>query len=199
MLAGKANAGKSSLFNLLVKEDRAIVSPVPGTTRDFIETWIDLGGIPVRLYDTAGLRSSDDEVVVYLVDPEDDVPIDELDETKTILVYSKSDRRRVEGALSISSLTGEGVGDLVASIVARLSSGTEALQDDTPVIDSRRQRDSLIACIEALENARASRGQSVDIMALFFQRALEEIGLITGEVTNEELLDTLFSQFCLGK
>ena len=139
------------------------------------------------------------DLVVYLVDPEDDVPIDELDETKTILVYSKSDRRRVEGALSISSLTGEGVGDLVASIVARLSSGTEALQDDTPVIDSRRQRDSLIACIEALENARASRGQSVDIMALFFQRALEEIGLITGEVTNEELLDTLFSQFCLGK
>ena len=216
VLAGKANAGKSSLFNLLVKEDRAIVSPVPGTTRDFIETWIDLGGIPVRLYDTAGLRSSDDEVesegirrsaslmaqadlVVYLVDPEDDVPLDELDEEKTILVYSKSDRRRVEGALSISSLTGEGVGDLVASIVARLSSGTEALQDDTPVIDSRRQRDSLIACIEALENARASRGQSVDIMALFFQRALEEIGLITGEVTNEELLDTLFSQFCLGK
>lgn len=216
VLAGKANAGKSSLFNLLVKEDRAIVSPVPGTTRDFIETWIDLGGIPVRLYDTAGLRSSDDEVesegirrsaslmaqadlVVYLVDPEDDVPLDELDETKTILVYSKSDRRRVEGALSISSLTGEGVGDLVAAIVARLSSGTEALQDDTPVIDSRRQRDSLIACIEALENARASRGQSVDIMALFFQRALEEIGLITGEVTNEELLDTLFSQFCLGK
>ena len=62
VLAGAANAGKSSLFNLLVKEDRAIVSPVPGTTRDFIETWIDLDGIPVRLFDTAGLRSSDDMV-----------------------------------------------------------------------------------------------------------------------------------------
>ena len=112
VLAGAANAGKSSLFNLLVKEDRAIVSPVPGTTRDFIETWIDLDGIPVRLFDTAGLRSSDDmvesegirrsealmddaDLIIYLVDPDDALLPENIDSERTLVVYSKRDKRRM--------------------------------------------------------------------------------------------------------
>ncbi len=124
VLAGSANAGKSSLFNLLTKEDRAIVSEIPGTTRDFIEVWCDFDGIPVRLFDTAGLREGEDivesegirrserliqdaDLVLYLVDPESNETLPEGDE-RYIVIYSKSDKRKREG-LSISSVTGEGI------------------------------------------------------------------------------------------
>ena len=214
VLAGPANAGKSSLFNHLVKEERAIVSPVAGTTRDYIEAWIDLSGLPVHLYDTAGLRESGDEVegegmrrsralmedadlVVYLTDPDNpDVPAD-LDTDRTLVVFSKSDIEHRATSLSFSSVTGEGIGELVNAIRQRI--GSVLLPGDDMVIDSRRQKEGLERCLACLEAARSNRGQSADIMALFFQGALEELALLTGEVTNEELLDTLFSKFCLGK
>lgn len=214
VLAGPANAGKSSLFNHLVKEERAIVSPVAGTTRDYIEAWIDLSGLPVHLYDTAGLRESGDEVegegmrrsralmedadlVVYLTDPDNpDVPAD-LDTDRTLVVFSKSDIEHRATSLSFSSVTGEGIGELVNAIRQRI--GSVPLPGDDMVIDSRRQKEGLERCLACLEAARSNRGQSADIMALFFQGALEELALLTGEVTNEELLDTLFSKFCLGK
>ncbi len=214
VLAGSTNAGKSSLFNLLVKEERAIVSSLPGTTRDFIETWLDLDGIPIRLFDTAGLRESGDEIeaegirrseelikeadlIICLVDPEDENRSVELPADKTIVVYSKSDRKRVEG-LSISSLTGEGVAELLEEVKKRLASGSVTGGSEV-AIDSQRQEACLEDCITCLEQAKANQGCSVDIMALFFQGALENLGYITGEVTTEELLDTLFSKFCLGK
>lgn len=215
VLAGAANAGKSSLFNLLVKEERAIVSSVPGTTRDFIETAVDIAGIPVRLYDTAGLRSSDDEIesegirrsedlmekadlVIYLVDPEENSrPSFDADE-RVLVVYSKRDRKRVEGDLSVSSVTGEGVDELIKVVASRLA-GASSQQESDLVIDSKRQQGYLEACIDCLEKAGHNRDASVDVMAMFFQEALENLGYITGEVTNDELLETLFSSFCLGK
>ncbi len=213
VLAGSANAGKSSLFNLLTKEDRAIVSEIPGTTRDFIEVWCDFGGIPVRLFDTAGLREGEDivesegirrserliqdaDLVLYLVDPESNETLPEGDE-RYIVIYSKSDKRKREG-LSISSVTGEGIDELLTEAVKRLSVSS-SFKDSGVTIDSERQRDAFLKCIEALEAADKDRSASVDIMALYFQSALSAIGTITGEVTNEELLDTLFSRFCVGK
>ncbi len=215
VLAGAANAGKSSLFNLLVKEDRAIVSPVPGTTRDFIETWIDLDGIPVRLFDTAGLRSSDDmvesegirrsealmddaDLIIYLVDPDDVLLPENIDSDRTLVVYSKRDKRRMADDLSISSVTGEGVSELIGEVKERLM-GLSPQEEGGLSIDSERQYSYLLSCIDALESAERSKDAPVDIMAMFFQSALESLGYITGEVTTEDLLDTLFSKFCLGK
>ena len=215
VLAGAANAGKSSLFNLLVKEDRAIVSPVPGTTRDFIETWIDLGGIPVRLFDTAGLRSSDDmvesegirrsealmddaDLIIYLVDPDDALLPEDIDSERTLVVYSKRDKRRMADDLSISSVTGEGVSELIGQVKERLM-GLSPQEEGGLSIDSERQYSYLLSCIDALESAERCKDAPVDIMAMFFQSALESLGYITGEVTTEDLLDTLFSKFCLGK
>ena len=215
VLAGAANAGKSSLFNLLVKEDRAIVSPVPGTTRDFIETWIDLDGIPVRLFDTAGLRSSDDvvesegirrsealmddaDLIIYLVDPDDALLPEDIDSDRTLVVYSKRDKRRMADDLSISSVTGEGVSELIDEVKERLM-GLSPQEEGGLSIDSERQYSYLLSCIDALESAERSKDAPVDIMAMFFQSALESLGYITGEVTTEDLLDTLFSKFCLGK
>lgn len=213
VLAGSANAGKSSLFNLLTKEDRAIVSEIPGTTRDFIEVWCDFNGIPVRLFDTAGLREGEDviesegirrserliqdaDLVLYLVDPESEEAVPAGDD-RYIIIYSKSDKRKREG-LSISSVTGEGIDTLLSEAVEKLSA-TSSFKDSGVTIDSERQRDALLKCIESLEAAAKDREASVDIMALYFQSALSAIGTITGEVTNEELLDTLFSRFCVGK
>lgn len=215
VLAGAANAGKSSLFNLLVKEDRAIVSPVPGTTRDFIETWIDLDGIPVRLFDTAGLRSSDDvvesegirrsealmddaDLIIYLVDPDDALLPEDIDSDRTLVVYSKRDKRRMADDLSISSVTGEGVSELIGQVKERLM-GLSPQEEGGLSIDSERQYSYLLSCIDALESAERCKDAPVDIMAMFFQSALESLGYITGEVTTEDLLDTLFSKFCLGK
>ena len=205
VLAGAANAGKSSLFNLLVKEDRAIVSPVPGTTRDFIETWIDLGGIPVRLFDTAGLRSSDDmvesegirrsealmddaDLIIYLVDPDDALLPEDIDSERTLVVYSKRDKRRMADDLSISSVTGEGVSELIGQVKERLM-GLSPQEEGGLSIDSERQYSYLLSCIDALESAERCKDAPVDIMAMFFQSALESLGYITGEVTTEDLLD----------
>ncbi|MCR5732629.1 MAG: tRNA uridine-5-carboxymethylaminomethyl(34) synthesis GTPase MnmE [Sphaerochaetaceae bacterium] len=213
VLAGSTNAGKSSLFNLLMKENRAIVSSIPGTTRDYIEAWSDIRGIPIRLYDTAGLRESADEVesegikrserlieeadlILYLVDPiERKLPKEKRE--NMIILYSKSDIEKGEG-LSISSQSGEGIEELFDEIEAFLTKGGRKLDDI--VIDSERQRVELASTLETLRTVRAlRRDTSVDVYALYFQSALEGIGAITGEVTNEELLDTLFSKFCVGK
>ena len=213
VLAGSTNAGKSSLFNLLMKENRAIVSAVPGTTRDYIEAWSEIRGIPVRLYDTAGLRDSGDEIesegirrseklmeeadlVLFLVDPTDPkLPEKKMD--NMIVLYSKSDLERSEG-LSISSETGEGIENLFDEIESFLTKGAREL--DEIVIDSERQRDEIRACLETLRAVKAiRRDTSVDVYALYFQSALTSIGTITGEVTGEELLETLFSRFCVGK
>lgn len=213
VLAGQANAGKSSLFNYLVKEDRAIVSSIPGTTRDFIEAWTDFRGMPVHLYDTAGLREGAGEVedegirrarklideadlIVQLVEPgEEAVPVRP---EATIIVRSKSDLSQSGDGLSVSSVTGEGVADLVDAIYSRLMKGA-AIEGGSLVIDSERQRDALLRCAAALEEAKEASGAGADVLALFFQAALEELSSITGELTNEELLDHLFENFCLGK
>ena len=213
VLAGAANAGKSSLFNLLTKENRAIVSPIAGTTRDYIESFTTIHDIPVRLFDTAGLRDSDDliesegikrseklineaDLVLLLLAPGEK---DEITwKTKTIVVRTKSDLEKGEG-LAISTVNGEGISLLLDSIYQELSSKSSESELGAISIDSERQRDGLVRLVEMLKFILSNENESVDILALFFQSALSILGEITGEVTNEELLDTLFSNFCLGK
>ena len=212
VLAGETNAGKSSLFNLLTKEERAIVSPVRGTTRDYLEADTMIHGIPVRLYDTAGLRESDDEIemegirrserlireadlVLYLVAPGDSEEVSW--DTPTITVRTKSDISRGEG-LSVSVKSGEGLDELLDEIKRRLTEGRGDFSSSV-IIDSERQKDALDLLLSQLEFLVSHGDESYDIIALFFQSALSVLGEITGEVTSEELLDTLFSNFCLGK
>ena len=213
VLAGSTNAGKSSLFNLLTKEDRAIVSPIAGTTRDYIEAYTTIMDIPVRLFDTAGLRDSDDviesegikrserlidesDLVILLISPGEEEHI--TWKTKTIVVKSKNDLEKRDG-LAISTLSGEGIGSLIERIHEELLKGCDNSESGGISIDSERQRDLLIKLVEMLRFILSNENESVDIMALFFQSALSILGEITGEVTNEEILDTLFSKFCLGK
>ena len=212
VLAVETNAGKSSLFNLLTKEERAIVSPVRGTTRDYLEADTMIHGIPVRLYDTAGLRESDDEIemegirrserlireadlVLYLVAPGDSEEVSW--DTPTITVRTKSDLSRGEG-LSVSVKSGEGLDELLDEIKRRLTEGRGDFSSSV-IIDSERQKDALDRLLSQLEFLVSHGDESYDIIALFFQSALSVLGEITGEVTSEELLDTLFSNFCLGK
>ena len=212
VLAGETNAGKSCLYKLLTKEERAIVSPVRGTTRDYLEADTMIHGIPVRLYDTAGLRESDDEIemegirrserlirdadlVLYLVAPGDSEEV--LWDTPAITVRTKSDLSRGEG-LSVSVKSGEGLDELLDEIKRRLTEGRGDFSSSV-IIDSERQKDALDRLLSQLEFLVSHGDESYDIIALFFQSALSVLGEITGEVTSEELLDTLFSNFCLGK
>ena len=212
VLAGSTNAGKSSLFNALLKENRAIVSSVAGTTRDYIETQCEMKGIPVRLFDTAGLRLSGDEIekegilrskelmddadlVVYVIAPGEEEPKEKL--ANAIYVHSKSDIAPGEG-ISFSSITGEGLDRVVEAIVGYLSRES-AVTSDVPVIESERQERKLGETIDALRDAEKAKECSVDIIALYFQAALSALSELTGETTSDDILEVLFSSFCLGK
>ena len=222
-LAGKTNTGKSSLFNLFLKEDRSIVSEIHGTTRDYIESWIQVEGIPLLLIDTAGIREAEHPLeaegirrtgaviesaglIVYLVDstagpvPEDDDFIGK-NADRVIPVWHKCDLggdRCPAGYIPVSSLTGRGFDALEREIVKR-TAGTAGRADT--VIDSARQKALLDRAVAALDLVLEGLGSGVplDAVSLDLREALDAIGEITGEVTTADILGTMFSSFCLGK
>ena len=229
VLAGPSNAGKSSLFNFFLKEDRSIVSETKGTTRDFIEAQCSIDGIPVRLYDTAGFRSASqtniDEVelegmkrsrslldaanvIVYMKEsgaPADSEDFEILKDCRTIVVESKHDldpqRKSPEGVISLSTVTGEGFEALCKRIVNLLMADIPQTGDDALVIQSDRQKENLQRCIESLEAARMALSVDLplDIISMDIQEALEALGELTGEVTTDDILDRIFGSFCVGK
>ena len=213
VIAGRTNAGKSSLYNALLKENRAIVSPIEGTTRDYIESNAEIDGIPVRLFDTAGLRATDEEVeaegikrteslmekadlIVYVIDPSSDDTAPE--DPRIIPVYSRLDILSKDDALSFSSVTGEGLDKVISAIAEKLTKDLKETEG-VPSIDSERQRDKLLETVEALEDAERSMEFGFDVVAMYLQSALTSLGELTGVVTGEDVLDRLFSSFCLGK
>jgi len=228
VLAGKTNAGKSSLFNLFLKEDRSIVSDVHGTTRDYLESWISLAGIPVRLFDTAGLRESLDPVeqegirrtsdivqnaalILYLVDGTKGLDKEDRDflerfqgDQRLIPLWNKVDLPEVlplpEGFVSLSAGEGEGFSALEREVEQRILRHGAPLQGDV-VIDSQRQRDLLEKCREALRQTLAGldQGMPLDMVAIDLKDALDALGEITGEVSSADILKTMFSNFCVGK
>ncbi|HAE21706.1 MAG TPA: tRNA uridine-5-carboxymethylaminomethyl(34) synthesis GTPase MnmE [Spirochaetaceae bacterium] len=224
-LAGRTNAGKSSLFNRLLKEERAIVSQQHGTTRDYLEAELDLGGIPVRILDTAGLRESHDPVeregvrrsrllaegadlIVYLADAtvglaaEDEGFLTERPEA--LRVWNKVDDDRAlpapPGWLPLSALDGSGEGALAAALIGRLAGNLERAEPGLR-ISSARQRDALLRCARALGDAEEAlrAGEPADIVALDLATALAALGELSGETTSEDILDSMFSNFCVGK
>ncbi len=218
VLAGATNVGKSSLFNLLVKEERSIVSPYRGTTRDYIEADLEVGGIPIRLYDTAGLRESEDlveregiirterligdaDLVIHLVDSTDIVAVPEENE-RTIVVYSKSDLVQLsEEKLAISAQSGAGVAELLDEVERRLKVNLPHGGEADLVIESERQHQSLIEAQEALERARelVAGDIALDVIAVELNEALELFGELSGAVKRDDILNEIFSSFCVGK
>ncbi len=228
VLAGRTNAGKSSLFNLFLKEDRSIVSDEHGTTRDWLESWVSLGGIPVRLFDTAGLRESDSaveregirrtreildaaDVILYLIagdvgpDAEDLAFLREAQDGRLLVVFTKADLATLGSdlglpSLALSSKTGEGF-DALEDAVKALVPGANRVGSDEPVIDSLRQKNLLDRAIAALDQVKTGTdlGVPLDLIALDVKDALDALGEITGEVTTADVLDHMFSRFCVGK
>lgn len=235
VIVGKPNVGKSSLFNALLKESRAITSAQPGTTRDFIEELIQLDGVPIRLNDTAGLgereagplsdeagqrargRLDKADLALMVIDVSqplgpDDAEIARLVKGKKgIVVLNKSDlnrlvtKKEVEAVapglplISVSAKTGAGIEGLQRLI---LDSGvTRGVEKEPLVITCLRHQEALLHTRQALARAAQSlgKGMALEFIALDIKEALSYLGEITGEVTSEEVLDLIFSQFCLGK
>ncbi len=227
-IAGATNAGKSSLFNTLLRQDRAIVSEIHGTTRDWLEGAASIDGIPVRIFDTAGLRPSEDplekegmrrtrqvmegaDAVVYLVDgtrgatAEDRAVIDDWQGPAPLVrAWNKTDLPGCfpvpDGFLAVSAVTGAGIGGIEAAIAAAALGGAP-VDAGQPLIDSERQRDLLNRGLAAIARFRAARSQGAtpDLLALDVADALDALGEIVGAVTSAEILERMFARFCVGK
>jgi tRNA modification GTPase len=230
-ILGRPNAGKSSLLNQLLGRDRAIVSPIAGTTRDTIEEIANIRGIPVVFIDTAGLRESGDtleiegirrshaalaqaDLILHVLDnseplaPEDARFLTDFSARKRIVVLNKSDLpARLElpsdaaaASVKISCTTGDGIEALKDAIKQRVWSG-EITAEMLEVMISARHRDALRRAREAaFRTATALRENlTLELVALDLRIAVNAVGEVVGKTTTEDLLDSIFSQFCIGK
>ena len=237
-IAGKPNSGKSSLLNLLLNEEKAIVSNIPGTTRDAIEDTIILDGLKFRFVDTAGLRKTDDEIeskgieitktkiskasiLLYLFDINDTTEseiINDLSEfsrqdLSLILVRNKIDLKnksliqlesvlqkcddKVSGFLEISAIQK----NYLDTIKDKLLELNEVSKNDDTIVTNLRHYNSLSNAESALLEIEKgiNKGLSGDLLSIDLRKAIESIGEITGQITNDEMLGNIFSNFCIGK
>jgi tRNA modification GTPase len=234
-LVGRPNVGKSSLLNALLRADRAIVTPVPGTTRDTLEETANLDGIPVVLIDTAGMTESTDPVerlgiersrsalagadlALLVLDSSqpftaDDEQIAALTLDKpTLLIWNKADQGpptppalpqehpHLLGSVATSAATGSGL-PLLAQAIAGALLGHSIAPNDSHLVTNPRHRDALsraAALLQSVDEGCAS-GTPPDLIAGDLTAALNALGEITGDIVGEDLLDTIFSRFCIGK
>ena len=237
-IAGKPNSGKSSLLNLLLNEDKAIVSDIPGTTRDAIEDTLILDGIKFRFVDTAGLRNTDDEieakgieitkskiskasVLIYLFDINnsseseilEDLSEFNRDDLSIILVRNKIDLKN-ESTLKIESILKKCDSKIkevleisaiqkkyVDVIKEKLLDINKLLKSEQTIITNLRHFDSLSNAESSLVEIEKGiqNGLSGDLLSIDLRSAIESIGEITGQITNDEMLGNIFSNFCIGK
>ena len=224
VIYGATNAGKSSLLNRLLGYDRVIVSDTHGTTRDTIEETFNLDGIPIRLLDTAGLRTSTSELEregiartekslqladlrLHIADRNMSKPphIEErVRDSNEIIVLNKSDLPENRDwkdfhAARISCLTGEGLPELQKEILARITK--QNLKPESPVVINTRHRDCLRRALESCDRATTAQteGLSPEYAAIHLNEALLAVGEVIGIVDVEQVLDSVFSQFCIGK
>lgn len=225
-LLGAPNAGKSSILNRLSGKDAAIVSALAGTTRDVIEVAMVLGGVPVTLVDTAGLREAGDDIEregvrraklqaeaadirLLVLSPDTRAPQGEVEATQAadLVICNKADLGAVPAAelgsfaggdtLSLSTLTGEGETPLLAALQGLVTQRTGA--KEAPVLTRERHRQALSEACTALERALAIADTGLELAAEDLRLAQRALGRITGAVDIEQLLDIVFADFCIGK
>ncbi len=215
-IVGPPNAGKSSLINALAKRDVAIVSPAPGTTRDVIELRLDLGDYLVLVADTAGLRTSNDEIetegvrralaqakasdLVLLLRDGTNPYTDEIAVAPDLVAWNKSDLPGFQAAsgLSLSLKTGKGLPELIATLTAMVAARLEGTKE-APALTRPRHRRALEEALQSLRHALAAPAERPELFAEDLRLGLRAIGRITGRVDVEELLDVVFADFCIGK
>ena len=229
VLAGRTNAGKSSLFNAILKEERAIVSDIEGTTRDWLESWASINGIPVRLFDTAGLRETEDvveaqgvqltknltkdaDVVLYLIDSKTDADEEDKDfidncNEPVIIVWNKADISDAEDnqfekydQVKISAKKGTGLKDLFSKISNILTAGLPTERQQAG-IGSARQKESVAEALECVKHALVSADDNytLDAVVQDLEDALDALGEVTGDITPDDVLGSIFANFCVGK
>ena len=232
-IVGKPNVGKSSLLNTLLKEERAIVTHIPGTTRDVIEEVVNIKGIPLILSDTAGIRNTDDiiesigvekseklltdaDLILFVVDSsrelsEEDLRVHErIHSDKVLGILNKIDMEKkldlskldkVEKWIEISAKENIGIKEMEDEIYSYIVSGQIEDSSETLVITNIRHRSALEKTKEAIENIfeTIDLGLPMDLIAVDLKEALDALSEVTGEISSEDVLDHIFSNFCVGK
>ena len=234
-IIGKPNAGKSSLLNQILNEERAIVSDIEGTTRDTIEEFITIKGIPLKIIDTAGIRKTNDtieeigvkkainianeaELVLAIFDNTKDLDLEDLEilklikEKNTIILLNKIDEKfsnleekeelknTNKKIIKISAKNGNGIEELYKEIeemfqIKELDSGEET------IITNIRHKNQIELAINSIEDAKnaVNKNLPIDIISISIKQTLEDLGKITGENVSEDIINEIFSKFCLGK
>jgi tRNA modification GTPase len=235
VIIGKPNVGKSSLLNALLKEDRAIVTPIPGTTRDIISEYVNFKGIPVRLVDTAGYRISKDtielegirrtkiemseaDIILLVIDDSQDVGTEDVELEKQIknspyfIVFNKIDiafenvikkneeKLKNKPSVKVSALKGDGIENLKEMIVSRALT-LKKDQTQGVILSSLRHKDALTRAKRSLSLAKDSlnRNLSPEFVVLDLKAALDAIGEVIGKTVTDDILNKIFSEFCIGK
>lgn len=221
VILGRPNVGKSSLLNALLEEDKAIVTDIPGTTRDLVEGSVRLGNVTLNLIDTAGIRQASDQIeqigiekslqalkkaqlaIVVLdssagITEEDQKLLDLTKDKDRIVVYNKKDKKEIPDTIAVSAIQKD-VTELVHAIEEKYKDEITAASGDT--LNNERQiglaiqaRASMVEVIRSLKE-----GTPLDLVTIDLQNAYDALKEITGESTREGLLDEIFSRFCLGK
>ena len=230
-IIGKPNVGKSSLMNALLQEKRAIVTDIPGTTRDIIEEYINLGGIPVKITDTAGIRETEDvvekigverskekieeaDLIVLMLDTsrpmeeEDREIIKAIEDKKTIVILNKvdleskinlDDVEKIGTFIKISAKTGFGIDELKEKIKELFFNGE--VDNESLIITNSRHKQALIRALENCKEAqnRLKKHEYLDLISIYVTSGLKALGEITGSELEEDLVNKIFSEFCVGK
>ena len=223
-IAGHVNAGKSSLLNSFLGTDRAIVTDIPGTTRDTIEASIEVDGVQINLVDTAGIRETNEKVegigverakqalenadlILYVIDSTDTSCFPELEKLlegkRVFRVYNKIDSSECrqmpqedEHIFHISAKTGEGIEQLKHAMVSLY---TEGLIEGGEIITSQRHLDALKRTEESLLSAKNNINETIDLILVDLREALNNLGEINGNTATEDVVDSIFKNFCVGK
>ena len=234
-IIGKPNAGKSSLLNAILKEDRAIVTDIAGTTRDTIEEFVTINGIPLKLVDTAGIRSASDEVekigieksikqaeesdlIIAIFDSSKELTKEDIEilnlikNKKSIILLNKADLKSVltenderiksvsKNIIKISALNKTGI-DLLYKKISEMFNLNEINLDNDLLITNVRHKNIITKAIENVKKAieALNMNMPIDIITIYIKDILEDLGEITGEVVTDDIINEIFSKFCLGK